>query len=193
MKRRVLFLLLLAAACHRTPAEKARDPFSVDLTTLDGATFDLSTLKSQKATVLVFLAPDCPLSQSYVLTLNTLSEQFNAESVQFLGVVAGEWFQQAEIRQFTETYKLRIPALLDRAFELTDALGATKAPEAFALDAAGEVFYKGAIDNWSTDLGQHRAVITEHYLRDALADHLKGQIPFTRETPAVGCFIERQG
>ena len=193
MKRRALLLLLLAVACRRTPAEKTRDLLSVGLTTLDGATFDLSTLKNHKAAVLVFLAPDCPLSQSYVLTLNTLSEQFDAEGVQFLGVVAGEWFPQAEIRQFTEVYKLRIPVLLDREFHLTDALGATKTPEAFALDAAGEVFYKGAIDNWSTDLGQHRTVISEHYLRDALTSHLKGQNPTTKETPAVGCFIERQG
>lgn len=193
MKRLVLLLLLLPAACNPTSSQKTRALFSVHVTTLDGATFDLSSLKSHKAAVLVFLAPDCPLSQSYVLTLNTLSEQFHAEGVQFLGVVAGEWFQQAEIRQFTETYNLRTPVLLDRDFELTDALGATKTPEAFALDAAGEVFYKGAIDNWSTDLGQHRSVITEHYLRDALASYVKGQTLITRETPAVGCFIERRG
>jgi peroxiredoxin len=193
MKRRVLLLLLLAAACHPTTSETTRDLFSVDVTTLNGATFDLSTLKSHKAAVLVFLAPDCPVSQSYVLRLNTLSEQFEAEGVPFLGVVAGEWFQQAEIRQFTETYKLRFAVLLDREFHLTDLLGATITPEVFAVDAAGEVFYKGAIDDWATDLGQHRTIVTEHYLRDALTSHLKGQNPITKETQPVGCFIERRG
>jgi thiol-disulfide isomerase/thioredoxin len=193
VKSILLFLLLLPVGCRPTPALKTRDLFSVQAATPDGATFDLSMLKNRKAFVMVFLAPDCPFSQRYISTLNILSGQFHADGVEFLGVVAGQWFNDTEVRQFTETYRVSFPILLDRDFRLTDALGATVTPEAFALDSRGEILYRGAIDNGSTDLGQHRTIITEHYLRDALTSHLKGRNPTTRETPAAGCFIERRG
>jgi len=42
-----------------------------------------SFLQDKKAAVFVFLAPDCPLSQSYTLTLNNLAEDFEPKRVGF--------------------------------------------------------------------------------------------------------------
>ena len=43
---------------------------------------------------------------------------------------------------------------------------------------------------WS---GKGSLLYHRRYFRDALSSDLKGQNPITKETPAVGCFIERQG
>ena len=67
-----------------------------------------------------------------------------------------------------------------------------KTPEVFAVDSQGKTFYKGAIDNWAPELGQHRAVITEHYLQDALNGLLQHKDLRIKQTEAVGCFIERK-
>ena len=87
---------------------------------------------------------------------------------------------------------MMFPALLDTGQKLTVFFDATKTPEVFAVDGAGNTFYKGAIDNWAPELGQHRAVVTEPYLLDALNSFLQHKDIRIKETHAVGCFIERK-
>src|SRR5215831_17814541 len=130
-----------------------------------------SFLQNKKAGVFVFLAPDCPLSQNYTLTLNNLEKEFNTNGISFYGVFSGG-------------------AITSQAMD--DFFGATATPEAFLTDPNGHVLYKGAIDNWGLELGQHRAVITQYYLYDAL-DSVRANKPVQmKETQAVGCFIERK-
>lgn len=149
-------------------------------------------LQDKKAGVFVFLAPDCPLSQNYTLTLNNLEKEFNSNGVSFYGVFSGGGITRAAMDGFVATYHLSFPVILDGDFKIDDYFGATATPEAFLTDPKGRVLYKGAIDNWAADLGQHRTVITQHYLYDAL-DSVRTNKPVqVKETPAVGCFIERK-
>ena len=154
---------------------------------------DFSLLGDKKAAVFVFLAPDCPFSQNYTLTLNDLQAQFAADSVAFYGVVAGTGFRKAEIDEFAQAYKIAFPVLPDRNFALADFFHAMKTPEAFVVNSRADLIYKGAIDNWAADFGRHRRTITEHYLLDALNSWIRGDEVPIKETEAVGCFIERKG
>jgi thiol-disulfide isomerase/thioredoxin len=151
-----------------------------------------SFLQGKKAGVFVFLAPDCPLSQNYTLTLNNLEKEFNSNGVSFYGVFSGLGITRAAMDGFAATYHLSFPVILDEDFKIDDFFGATATPQAFLTDPKGRVLYKGAIDNWSAELGQHRTVITQHYLYDAL-DSVRANKPVqVMETQAVGCFIERK-
>lgn len=156
-----------------------------------GPSLDFSLLKDKRATVFVFLAPDCPLSQNYTLTLNNLQAQFDEASVGFYGVIAGVHYSKEEVDEFVRTYKIIFPVLLDRDMGLADFFGAKATPEAFAVNPRGDILYRGAIDNWAVDLGQHRSVITGHYLMDALNSFIRSGDVQTKETRAVGCIIER--
>lgn len=149
-------------------------------------------LENRKAAVFVFLAPDCPLSQRYTLTLNELHAEFRDDGIGFYGLVAGNDFYQSEIDRFSNEYKLAFPVRQDPDFALADLWGASKTPEAFFVSASGETLYKGAIDNWYEGLGAPRTVITEHYLKDALDNFLLGKDLRHKETAAAGCFIERK-
>jgi hypothetical protein len=70
--------------------------------------------------------------------------------------------------------KLGFTVMLDPQPKVADYFGTTNTPDTFLIDSSGHTLYKGAIDNWAPELGQHRSVLQE-----------KG-------TPAVGCFIERK-
>ena len=104
----VSLLLCVGSGCRQTPP--------VQVTQLT---------RARKASVLVFLAPDCPLSQSYTATLNHLYSQFEHESVGFYGIVAGDDLSENELREFAGRYKLSFPVLLDHDFSLTNFFGAT--------------------------------------------------------------------
>jgi peroxiredoxin len=144
-------------------------------------------LKNKQAAVIVFLAPDCPVSQSYTRTLNELRARFLGDGIELYGVFPGA----ADFDDFVKTYQITFPVLGDPDFRLADHFDAMTTPEVFVVDRAGEVIYKGAIDNGAPALGVRRTVITEHYLADALGSFLRGEEIHVKDTPAVGCFIER--
>lgn len=165
---RGLAVLLLLASCGKS------SPVAAYLNNKQGAIF-------------VFLAPDCPLSQNYIPTLNNLRSQFQQDHIEFYAVFGGK----AAPDDFIATYKITLPPLMDQNFRLADFFGATKTPEVFAVDAEGHIIYKGAIDNRAPEIGQQRTVITEHYLLDALNSFVHHDDVRVKQTQAVGCFIER--
>ena len=173
--------------------ESATDLFSFRLLAADSSTVDFSLLKKNKASVFIFLAPDCPLSQNYTLTLSNLSKQFEKNSICFYGIIAGNDFEKNEVNDFVNKYKIGFRILMDTDFNLTNYFKASKTPEVFVVNAQQKILYAGAIDNWASDLGVHRQVITAHYLEDALMEFVQNREIMVKETKAVGCFIERKG
>lgn len=169
-------LVALACAACRKPADNPVAGF----------------LQNKKAAVFVFLAPDCPLSQNYTLTLNNLHKDFQAAGIEFYGVFSGGTISRQAMDDFAATYHVGFPVMLDPQSKLADYFGADTTPQAFLTDAVGHTVYKGAIDDWAPALGLHRTVITQHYLYDALDSVRTGKPVVVKETPAVGCFIERK-
>jgi thiol-disulfide isomerase/thioredoxin len=151
-----------------------------------------SYIENKPGAVFVFLATDCPLSQNYMPTMNDLSKQFAANGIGFYSVFSQEDLPQKTLDDFTASYNMRFPAIKDAQFKLADYFGATTTPQAFLVDSSGQTLYKGTIDNWAPELGQHRTVITEHYLLNALESLRDNKPVRVKETPAVGCFIERK-
>jgi thiol-disulfide isomerase/thioredoxin len=183
-------LALFLFCCHRETQQTPADFFSYQLSMSNDSLLNFETLRNNKASVFVFLAPDCPLSQGYNLTLNELHAKFASDGVGFYGVVAGDKYAKKEIDGFITQYRIDLPIVLDTEAHLAKFLGATVTPEVFVVNSEGASVYQGAIDNWSPELGQHRTVITEHYLRDALNGFIQtGRVSVNR-TKATGCFIE---
>ncbi len=160
------------------------------LRSLEGERFSMDSLSRHAATVVFFLSPECPLCQSYSLTINQLHNEFQNRDIVFYGVFSGDLYTESEIRAYLKEYEAEVIPLRDPNYAFAHALGARVTPEAFVFDQTGNVAYQGAIDNWIPKLGQKRTVITQHYLADALNALAAGQAPPLRQTKAVGCLIE---
>lgn len=183
-----IFLLLIGLfSCHQDTHTSWQN---LELKQTDGKIFYGRTVQQKQASVFIFFAPECPLSENYTLQTNELSREFSSDGISFHAVVTGTYYSREEIDLFIRQYDLQIPVLLDPNKELADLLRPTVTPEAFVIDKAGSIIYSGAIDNWAVDLGKKREVVTEFYLRDVLRALTQGQaIPYAKTT-AVGCFIE---
>ena len=76
--------------------------------------------------------------------------------------------------------------LKDEGNKIADALGATRTPEAYFIDASNKLLYHGRIDN-SRDITQ----VNSSELRDAIEAALAGKpVPKTTAN-AFGCSIKR--
>jgi peroxiredoxin len=161
-----------------------------NLKDVKGNPFLLKELPAGKARVYYFLSPECPLCQSYSLTIRNLFNEFAQQGIEMVGIVSGTDFPAAAIRAFQIKYKLPIRILRDEQLLLVKRYEATITPEVVVVNAQGKVVYQGRIDNWAYELGKKRKVITEHNLRDALLAIINNKPVKVTHTKAVGCYIE---
>lgn len=157
---------------------------------LSGNKTTLNTAVTAKARVYVFVSPECPLCQSYSLTLRNIYDQYYRKGVEMIGIVPGTDFTNAQIAAYIKEYKIPFTILKDEQLKLVQHYGATITPEVVVTDTKGGMLYRGRIDNWAYELGKKRKVITEHNLKDALESILAGKPVKVSQTKAVGCFIE---
>lgn len=151
--------------------------------------FALATLQNNPYTVLLFLDPECPITQKYGATLRQLSQQLKEQEVPVVAVYSLVGMRAEKVKTFAEAYQFSFPQILDTHLQLARALEASVTPEAFLVNQQGEVLYHGAIDNWFYELGRYRQVITAHYLQDAVKAVLSGNDIAVKETEAIGCLL----
>ncbi len=145
--------------------------------------------KSRKATVLLFVTNECPITNAYAPEIKRICDAYAAQKVAFYLVYADPALKAATVRQHVKDYRLHCPALLDSAHLLVHFTQATITPEAVVLAPDGKRLYKGRIDDRYIDFGKARYAATTHDLRDALDAILQGKPVSHPITKAIGCFI----
>jgi hypothetical protein len=182
-------LLFLAGALDSpsrgAPANPGRPNLVLDL---DGKRHQIPDPK-QKATVLVFIATDCPISNSYVPEINRIYEKYSGQDVAMYVVYADANVPREEMKKHHREFSLRPLALADEPRALARTVGATITPEAAILAPDGKLLYRGRIDDTYVALGKRRDQPTQRDLRDSLDAILSGRPVSNRTTKAIGCFI----
>jgi hypothetical protein len=144
-----------------------------------------------RATVLLFTAVDCPISNRYAPEVRRLAARYAASGVRIWLVYANRDESPAAARTHATAFDYGLPVALDPGGVLADRAGATVTPQVAVFDRAGGLAYLGRIDDRYLDFGVDRPVPTTHDLADALAAVTAGRpVPVAR-TRAVGCAIVR--
>lgn len=167
----------------------ANDLRGLALLDLSGNVHRLSESDGHRATALVFLSAECPVSNQYSAELNRLFAARPA-GVDFLGVLFDPALDRAAASNYAAEFKLSFPVVLDTSLQLTDALKPTHVPQAFVLDRDGAVAYQGRIDDQFAAVGQRNAQVSSHDLASAMTAVAAGSVPTVAETAPVGCPIE---
>ena len=164
---------------------------SARIKSLDGKIFQASDLlKGQRASVIYFLMPGCPMCESYTLTINELDNKFSGKGISFCGIFSSDYYSDDEIISYRDDYKVKIPLYRDVDFELTHLLGAVVTPQVFVIDSAATILYSGSIDNLAFGIGKLKLEATEFFLNDALENIASGKPVAVKSTAAYGCIIE---
>ena len=158
------------------------------LTGIDGQTYRLSDY-SGRIVVLGFWSAQCPWSQHYDVWLTEQAPRWAAQGIHLLAVAANVDEDTALIAAVAVERGLSFPILLDPGCCVADVYGAETTPHVFVIDPAGQLAYRGAID----DRSFRQRTATRNYLNDALAALLVGRQPEPAETPPYGCALVRYG
>ena len=155
----------------------------------NGITHTAEDLGREKATVFVFVATDCPNSNTYAPVLARLYREYSSRGVAFFNVYSDPSESSSAVQKHDTDFKTPFAALLDPHQTLARATGARSTPEVVILGPDGKQLYRGRVDNRVVELGKARYKPTENDLQEALDAILQAKAVPHPVTRAIGCAI----
>lgn len=190
MSLRTLFALAALAG----PLAAAEPTPVPDFTLKDLAGKDWS-LHGQKnrATVLVFLSAECPMSNAYVKPVGELAAKYRDKGVAVVGVNANKEESVAQVAAHAREFGIAFPVLKDDDLVAAKALGVKVNPEAVVLDDKFVVRYRGRIDDGYTGRMRPAPRTTRADVAAALDELLAGKPVSVAHAQAFGCPLPLEG
>jgi len=188
MSRHLFFVLLPLILLVALPGQGEPAPASdFVLKDLSGKKWSLHTQKN-RATIIVFLSCECPMSNGYLKPLGDLAAKYRDRGVAVVGINANKEESLKEVAEHAREYKVAFPIFKDHEQLAVKALGPKVNPEAILLDEQFVVRYQGRIDDsYSARLKPKPR--TRNDLEAAIEELLAGKPIGTPKTVAFGCPI----
>ena len=164
---------------------------SFTLKDVSGKDWSLQTGAGKKATVLVFLSAECPMSNAYLPLLAEMAKTYEPKGVTFAAINANPEEDTKQIAGHAKEYGITFPLLLDPQQAAVKSLGATINPEAFVLDGEHNLRYRGRIDDGYAARLVKNPKVSRHDLKEALDEVLAGKPVSVPVTTAYGCPIQK--
>ena len=163
---------------------------SVRVPDLNGTLVDpFQPAPGTKATVVLFVSTDCPISNRYAPDVRRLHDTYAKDDVTFWLVYPNPADSVADIRDHLKSFSYPDGALRDPKHLVVKRAGATITPEAVVYDAKGRLTYRGRIDDRYSAVGVEKATPSRRDLQDAIAATLAGRPVRQKFTQAVGCYL----
>lgn len=169
---------------HRIPALSGVD--------LRGVRVPLDESGTNKVRVVALFGSTCPVSKRFGPELARLEKDYAKRGVEFFFVVPIAEESNRDISKFTASHQLISPVLRDVDGSIARELCATTTTEAFVLDAANTLVYRGAVSD-QYGLGFSKDAPSRAFLRDALDAVLEQRQPGITATSAPGCALDQPG
>lgn len=182
-------LLLLMGACSKVPEMRIPPPDRPVRLAGEGV-HDLGALLGAKATLLVSLDPECPVTRLYAPVLDSLARVLVDEGMAMVGFHPSPFTSDEAVAAFRQQVLPALPHVVDTDCDLASALGCRVMPEVFLFDAQGRLRYRGAIDDRVARAGRKKPFPTRHHLAEALDAVRVGRPVAEAHVPAKGCVVE---
>jgi len=160
--------------------------------TVSGKLLSLGKLKSDVATVIMFICNHCPFVQHIEEGLVKIAHDYQKKGIKFIAISSNDVENYPEdspekMKELAEEYAYPFPYLYDETQEVAKIYDAACTPDFFIFDKHLSCVYRGSFDD-STP-GKDTPV-TGKYMRAALDNILAGSPVDTDQKPSVGCNIK---
>src|SRR4051794_31903658 len=141
-----------------------------------GVTASSRPSHSAKATVLLFLSTDCPISAKYTTRINALYDKFANKDVSFEALFPNDLETMPSVRAYMSERNYQFPYAIDLGAQRAKKLHVRIVPTAVILSADNRVAYEGAIDD-----NPDSTAVQHAYVADALNAELSGIAPLVKK------------
>ncbi|WP_010522478.1 thioredoxin family protein [Aquimarina agarivorans] len=161
------------------------------LDTLTNSKASLNELKSDKATVVLFICNHCPFVIHINKALATLANKYQAMGAKFIAISSNDIENYPAdapelMTEFAKKNQYCFPYLYDEDQSVAKAYGAECTPDIFVYDKDLKLAYRGRFDATTPNMG----VATGKDLAMALDSILENNSYEGAQVPSIGCGIK---
>ena len=160
--------------------------------TVSGKTVSLDELKSDKATVIMFICNHCPFVKHVDEAIVSLTKDYQAKGVSVIAISSNDVENYPQdspelMKEEAEKVGYTFPYLYDETQEVAKAYDAACTPDFYVFDKDLKCAYRGQLDD--SRPGNDKPV-TGKDLRAALDEILEGKEVSAPQIPSLGCNIK---
>lgn len=168
----------------KAPAFNLADP--------DGRYYSFDSLMGEKGLLVAFICNHCPYVQAIIDRFVADAKTLQSEGVNVVAIMSNDYHyvpsdSPAEMKRFAEDHGMTFPYLVDETQNVGRDYGAVCTPDFFGFNAAGELQYRGRLDNIRM-MGDRTDRIPE--LVNAMRQVAETGRGPEQQTPSMGCSIK---
>ena len=182
------------------PSPQAEGPFAIGqpapmqdarMKSVGGTDISISEAAGTKGTLVIFTCNHCPWVKMWQGRIAAIGNAAIKRGVGVLAVNSNDPAAYAEdgfdeMKARAKKLGFKFPYVVDATSDVARAFGATHTPEAYLLDAQGNLVYHGGVD----DNAREEKAVKAAWLRDAVDAVVTGKPIPLAETKALGCSIK---
>jgi thiol-disulfide isomerase/thioredoxin len=162
------------------------------LDTLSGKNLSLGELKSDRATVILFICNHCPFVKHVDAGIVKLAQDYQAKGISFIAISSNDienYPQDAPDLMKVEAERVgySFPYLFDETQEVAKAYQAACTPDFYIFDGNLKCVYRGQMDDSRPG---NLLPVTGNDIRQALEVLLSNQAVSEDQKPSLGCGIK---
>ncbi|MFH1198117.1 MAG: thioredoxin family protein [bacterium] len=160
--------------------------------TVSGKNISLAELKSEKATVILFICNHCPYVVHIKDVMAKTAGDFIQQGISFAAISSNDVINYPEdspekMKEFALKNKFTFPYLYDESQKAAHAYHAECTPDIFVYDKDLKLVYRGQFDDSRPG---NNVPVTGKDLRTALENIISGKPVDTNQKPSIGCNIK---
>ena len=157
-----------------------------------GGMLSLADLKSDTATLIMFICNHCPYVKHVQTGLVELANDYIPKGISFIAINSNDVENYPDdsperMKEVAETLGYPFPYLFDESQEVAKAYDAACTPDFFIYDKNLKLVYRGQLDDSRPGNGKP---VTGNDIRAALDELIKGNTLPPDQIPSIGCNIK---
>ncbi|HAW51024.1 MAG TPA: thioredoxin family protein [Flavobacteriales bacterium] len=159
---------------------------------LTGLIRSLDELKSEKATVIIFMCNHCPYVIHVLDGIVALSNDYKSKGINFVAINANDVENYPDdspekMKELASKKKFSFPYLFDESQNVAKAYDAACTPEFHIFDKNLSCIYRGQLDDARPS---NDVPVSGKDVRNALDNILEGRPVDLNQKPSIGCNIK---
>ena len=159
---------------------------------VSGKVLNLSDLKSDKATVVMFICNHCPFVKHIIKEVINVANQYIPKGISFIAINSNDVEDYPEdspanMKKLAGDLKFPFPYLYDETQEIAKAYDAACTPDFFVFDQSLSCVYRGQFDDSRPG---NKIPVTGKDLKASLDSIISGEPVPQDQKPSVGCNIK---
>lgn len=160
--------------------------------TVSGDELSLKEMRSEKATVIMFICNHCPYVKHVQKGLVELANDYIAKGVSFIAINSNDVENYPDdspehMRMVANELGYPFPFLYDETQQVAKSYDAACTPDFYVFDGDMKLVYRGQMDDSRPGNGKP---VTGHDIRKALDRILEGEQVNSEQVPSMGCNIK---